>query len=278
MPIAQDRFCINRKIAPNLSIESFFCLVKKCGLNKVELRNDMLSGKVTDELSSAQLNALADEYEIEIVTINALQYFNLPEHRPALLKETENMLKQAKAINCRGVILCPNCSANDRRSAEQKEQDTVEALVLLAPLFKKYQVTGLVEPLGFEISSLRSHLLTQSIIHKSAAPYKMVLDTFHYYLSDIAQAEFDAHIDINTIGLVHLSGVEEARLKHTLTDEDRIMLSEQDKLNSKQQVDNLERLGYQGIYAFEPFSSQLNTWSEADIEREIHQSIVYLQN
>ncbi|EEP93232.1 TIM barrel protein [Yersinia kristensenii] len=278
MPIAQDRFCINRKIAPNLSIESFFCLVKKCGLNKVELRNDMLSGKVTDELSSAQLNALADEYEIEIVTINALQYFNLPEHRPALLKETENMLKQAKAINCRGVILCPNCSANDRRSAEQKEQDTIDALVLLAPLFKKYQVTGLVEPLGFEISSLRSHLLTQSIIHKSAAPYKMVLDTFHYYLSDIAQAEFDAHIDINTIGLVHLSGVEEARLKHTLTDEDRIMLSEQDKLNSKQQVDNLERLGYQGIYAFEPFSSQLNTWSKADIEREIHQSIVYLQN
>lgn len=278
MPIAQDRFCINRKIAPSLSIESFFCLVKKCGLNKVELRNDMLGGKVTDELSSAQLNALADEYEIEIVTINALQYFNLPEHRPALLKETENMLKQAKAINCRGVILCPNCSANDRRSAEQKEQDTVEALVLLAPLFKKYQVTGLVEPLGFEISSLRSHLLTQSIIRKSAAPYKMVLDTFHYYLSDIAQAEFDAHIDINTIGLVHLSGVEEARLKHTLTDEDRIMLSEQDKLNSKQQVANLERLGYQGIYAFEPFSSQLNTWSETDIEREIHQSIVYLQN
>ncbi|CNG95732.1 TIM barrel protein [Yersinia kristensenii] len=278
MPIAQDRFCINRKIAPSLSIESFFSLVKKCGLNKVELRNDMLGGKVTDELSSAQLNALADEYEIEIVTINALQYFNLPEHRPALLKETENMLKQAKAINCRGVILCPNCSANDRRSAEQKEQDTVEALVLLAPLFKKYQVTGLVEPLGFEISSLRSHLLTQSIIRKSAAPYKMVLDTFHYYLSDIAQAEFDAHIDINTIGLVHLSGVEEARLKHTLTDEDRIMLSEQDKLNSKQQVANLERLGYQGIYAFEPFSSQLNTWSETDIEREIHQSIVYLQN
>lgn len=278
MPIAQDRFCINRKIVPNLSIESFFRLVKKCGLNKVELRNDMLGGKVTDELSSAQLNTLADEYGIEIVTINALQYFNLPEHRPALLEEAENMLKQAKAINCRGVILCPNCSANDRRSAEQKEQDTLDALVLLAPLFKKYQVTGLVEPLGFEISSLRSHLLTQSIIRKSAAPYKIVLDTFHYYLSDVAQAEFNAHIDINTIGLVHLSGVEEMRLKSALTDENRIMLSEQDKLNSKQQVANLERLGYQGIYAFEPFSSQLNTWSEADIEREIHQSMAYLQS
>ena len=278
MSIAQDRFCINRKIAPNLNIESFFRLVKKCGLNKVELRNDMPGEKVTDELSSAQLNALADEYEIEIVTINALQYFNLPEHCPALLKEAESMLQQAKEIRCRGVILCPNCSASDRRSAEQKEQDTLDSLVLLAPLFKIYQVIGLVEPLGFGISSLRSHLLTQSIIRKSAAPYKMVLDTFHYYLSDVAQAEFDAHIDVNTIGLVHLSGVEETRLKSTLTDEDRIMLSEQDKLNSKQQVANLERLGYQGIYAFEPFSSQLNVWSEADIEREIRQSITYLQN
>ncbi|WP_145590924.1 TIM barrel protein [Yersinia aleksiciae] len=278
MSIAQNRFCINRKIAPNLSIESFFRLVKKCGLNKVELRNDMPSGKVTDELNTAQLNALANEYDIEIVTINALQYFNLPERRSVLLQEAEEMLKLAQAIHCHGVILCPNCSTSDKRSAEQKEQDTLDALLLLAPLFKKYQVTGLVEPLGFGISSLRSHLLTQSIIRKSAAPYKMVLDTFHYYLSDIAQAEFDAHIDVNTIGLVHLSGVEEARLKSTLTDEDRIMLSDKDKLNSKQQVANLERLGYQGIYAFEPFSSQLNTWSEADIEREIRQSIAYLQS
>ncbi|MBX9487550.1 TIM barrel protein [Yersinia enterocolitica] len=278
MSIVQDRFCINRKIAPNLNIESFFRLVKKCGLNKVELRNDMPSGKITDELSSAQLNALAEEYDIEIVTINALQRFNLPEHRPTLLKAAESMLQQAKEIRCQGIILCPNCSASDRRSAEQKEQDTLDALVLLAPLFKKYHVTGLVEPLGFGVSSLRSHLLTQAVIRKSTAPYQMVLDTFHYYLSDIAQAEFDAHIDVNSIGLVHLSGVEEMRLKSTLTDEDRIMLSEQDKLNSKQQVANLERLGYQGIYAFEPFSSQLNIWSEADIEREIRQSIAYLQN
>lgn len=97
MSIAQDRFCINRKIAPNLNIESFFRLVKKCGLNKVELRNDMPSGKVTDELSSAQLNALAEEYDIEIVTINALQRFNLPEHRPTLLKACYNKQKRFAA-------------------------------------------------------------------------------------------------------------------------------------------------------------------------------------
>ena len=48
MAIAMQRFCINRKIAPALSIEAFFRLVNRLGLNKVELRNDLPSGKVTD--------------------------------------------------------------------------------------------------------------------------------------------------------------------------------------------------------------------------------------
>ena len=47
MAIAMQRFCINRKIAPALSIEAFFRLVNRLGLNKVELRNDLPSGKVT---------------------------------------------------------------------------------------------------------------------------------------------------------------------------------------------------------------------------------------
>ncbi len=79
------------------------------------------------------------------------------------------------------------------------------------------------------------------------------------------------------IGLVHLSGVEDGRDKGTLSDEERIMLSEGDRLESRRQVQNLERLGYTGVYAFEPFSSQLDSWSEADIEREIRQSIALLQ-
>jgi|GEM_PF-4019044 len=46
--ISHDRLCVNRKIAPNLSLDRFFSLVEKLGLNKVEIRNDMKSGSVTD--------------------------------------------------------------------------------------------------------------------------------------------------------------------------------------------------------------------------------------
>ena len=98
MTIALDRFCINRKIAPNLDLDSFFRLVKRCGLSKVELRNDMPSGKVTDDLSDAQLNALAAQYGIEIVTINALGMFNLMDNPAALQQRAEALLAQAQAI------------------------------------------------------------------------------------------------------------------------------------------------------------------------------------
>lgn len=277
MTIAPDRFCINRKIAPNLDLEPFFSLVKRCGLSKVELRNDMPSGKVTDNLSNDQLNALPTKYGIEIITINALGRFNLLDDRAGLLKNAEALLSQAQAIHSQALVLCPHCSAGDRRSEEQKKTDTLAALKLLAPLFKQYGVQGYVEPLGFGISSLRSSLLTQSLIRDSGAPYKIVLDTFHHYLSGVAQPEFDAQIQIEGIGLVHLSGVEDARDKSALSDEERIMLSDRDRLESKKQVQNLERLGYTGIYAFEPFSSQLDSWTEADIEREIRQSIALLQ-
>jgi 2-keto-myo-inositol isomerase len=277
MTIAPDRFCINRKIAPNLDLEQFFSLVKKCGLNKVELRNDMPSGKVTDNLSNDQLNALAEKYGIEIVTINALGMFNLLDDQAALLKNAEALLSQTQAIRSKALVLCPHCSAGDNRSEEQKKTDTLAALKLLAPLFRQYGVQGYVEPLGFGISSLRSSLLTQSLIRDSGAPYKIVLDTFHHYLSDVTQPEFDAQIQIDGIGLVHLSGVEDRRAKSALSDEERIMLSDKDRLESKKQVQNLERLGYTGIYAFEPFSSQLDSWTAADIEREIRQSIALLQ-
>lgn len=277
MTIAPDRFCINRKIAPNLDLEQFFSLVKKCGLNKVELRNDMPSGKVTDNLSNDQLNALAEKYGIEIVTINALGMFNLLDDQAALLKNAEALLSQAQAIRSKALVLCPHCSAGDNRSEEQKKTDTLAALKLLAPLFRQYGVQGYVEPLGFGISSLRSSLLTQSLIRDSGAPYKIVLDTFHHYLSDVTQPEFDAQIQIDGIGLVHLSGVEDLRAKSALSDEERIMLSDKDRLESKNQVQDLERLGYTGIYAFEPFSSQLDSWTAADIEREIRQSIALLQ-
>ena len=103
MAIASQRFCINRKIAPSLSIEAFFRLVNSLGLNKVELRNDLPSGKVTDDLSHQQVRELADRYHIEILTINAVYPFNC---RTAEVRSlTESLLKEAKAVGAKSLVL-----------------------------------------------------------------------------------------------------------------------------------------------------------------------------
>lgn len=271
MAIDPTRFCINRKIAPTLSLDAFFQLVQRLGLNKVELRNDMPGGKVTDHLSADQLLALKEKYEIEIVTINALYPFNRPD--AALLAKAEALLQEAQRIGAKALVMCP---LNEGVAISSDE--TLAAMQTLAPLFARYGIQGLVEPLGFPVSSLRSAVQTQSLIRDAQVPFKLLLDTFHHHLYENAEQEFPAEIDVNQIGLVHLSGVEDIRPTAELTDEERIMLSDSDVLNSVAQVKRLEMLGYKGIYAFEPFSTQLASWTEADIEREIRHSIALLQD
>lgn len=269
MAIDPTRFCINRKIAPALSLNAFFKLVQRLGLHKVELRNDMSGGKVTDDLSHREVKALAEKYGLEIVTINAVYPFNQIDQ--ALLAKTEGLLQDAQGVGAQALVLCP---LND--GTPVSPEATASAIRQLAPLFAKYGIHGLVEPLGFPVSSLRSAVQAQALIRDAQAPFNIVLDTFHHYLYENAEQEF-SDIDIHRIGLVHLSGVEDSRPAAELTDEQRIMLSDGDVLNSAQQVQRLERLGYQGVYAFEPFSTVLESWSEADIEREIRQSIALLQ-
>lgn len=270
MAIDPTRFCINRKIAPGLSLEAFFQLVQRLGLNKVELRNDMAGGKVCDNLSHQQLRELTEKYGLEVVTINALYPFNRPD--AALSDKAESLLQEAQAIGAKALVMCPL-----NEGVAIPSQQTVEAMKTLAPRFAHYGVQGLVEPLGFPVSSLRSAVLAQQLIHDAQVPFKLVIDTFHHHLYENAEQEFPAKIDISQIGLVHLSGVEDQRATAELTDEERIMLSDKDVLNSVAQVKRLEKLGYKGVYAFEPFSSELNRWSSDDIERQIRHSIELLQ-
>lgn len=269
MSIAPSRFCINRKIAPALSIEAFFQLVSGLGLYKVELRNDMKSGSVTDNLPHQQVRKLAEEHGLEIVTINALYPFNRIDNE--LLERAEDLLQTAQGIGAGALVMCP---LNDGTKISAEE--TQKALSALAPLFARYGVSGLVEPLGFPVSSLRSASLAQRLIAEAEVPFKILVDSFHHHLYEGAEQDFTEGIDVNQIGLVHLSGVVDQRPINELTDDQRLMLAKDDRLNSVSQVQRLEAMGYRGNYAFEPFSTLMDNWSVADIEREIRQSLALL--
>lgn len=269
--IPNARFCINRKIAPSLTLPQFFKLVSQLGIHNVELRNDMPSGRVTDDLSGDEVKALARESGIRIVTINALYPFN--QLNEEVLQRTRQLLSDAQAVGAESLVLCPLNDGTPISAA-----DTVSALKTLAPLFAEAGIQGLVEPLGFPQSSLRSATQAQTLIQEAGVPFRLLIDTFHHHLFEDAEQTFEQEIDIQQIGLVHLSGVTDPRPVNQLTDEERIMLSADDRLRSKQQVERLEKMGYTGLYAFEPFSSVMNSWQEADIAREIRDSIQLLNH
>ncbi len=129
MAIAMQRFCINRKIAPALSIEAFFRLVNRLGLNKVELRNDLPSGKVTDDLSHQQVRELAARYHIEILTINAVYPFNRRSEEVRQL--TESLLKEARAIGAKSLVLCPLNDGSEVPASETRAPYATGAAVRL---------------------------------------------------------------------------------------------------------------------------------------------------
>jgi 2-keto-myo-inositol isomerase len=266
-----SRFSLNRIIYPELNLENFFKLTKDLGLNKVELRNDLPGGKILDDYAQEDVKALANKYGIQILTINAIQKFNLGTVLDQVYEETRKMLKTAAVIGCGAVVLCPNNDVEDKRTQEQFYSETVAALQKLAPLFEETDITGLVEPLGFEECSLRSKKIAIQAIQESEYDgYQIVHDTFHHYLGP------DEAIFPEYTGLVHISGVETDIPTSQIRDEHRLLIGGRDIMDNKAQIRALESRGYTGTYSFEPFSSDVQNMPLERLKEALSESLEFM--
>lgn len=275
--IETKRFALNRIAAPALGMAEFFELAAGIGMKAVELRNDIRDGSVTDGLSGTEVLKLAKAAGVQIITINALQQFNLPAARQKALGELEALLALCRGMECPALVLCPNNKPEDKRSPEQKFHDTVEALNSYAPFFTEAGILGYVEPLGFGISSLDSAETALRAIGESGAPcYRVLVDTFHSYLGP-DKAEFvSAPATIKSLGLVHISGVEEKIAKSEFSDAHRILCGPRDVMKSAQLVSRLEKAGYKGFYSFEPFSGAVQSMGKKQLAEALRASIEYV--
>ncbi len=266
-----SQFSLNRIIYPDLGLEDFFKLTKDVGLNKVELRNDLPGGNILDNYSPQEAKALADKYGLRIISINAIQKFNLGAVLDKVYEEVGKMIKTASAIGCSAVVLCPNNDVEDKRTQEQFYRDTVVALKKLRPLFEESGISGLIEPLGFEECSLRSKDTAVKAIRESGYDgYKLVHDTFHHYLSP-DESFYPSHT-----GLVHISGVETPLPKSQIKDAHRILIQPYDIMSNKEQIHTLEIQGYTGSYSFEPFSENVQNLSLDALKEAIEESLKFL--
>jgi 2-keto-myo-inositol isomerase len=268
---------LNRIASPRLGLEAFYRLCRLAGIGKAELRNDLPGKGIIDGLPPREAARAAKNAEIEVISINALQKFNLKSARTPVLKDLKRLLELCRDISCPALVLCPNNDPADRRSPAERRAETADSLAAFAPLFRDANVTGLVEPLGFGISSLPSAALASDIIRESGADcYKILLDTFHHYIGPETQNILGARLEASRIGLVHISGVEEDLPRESLRDEHRVLPSDRDRMNSREQVRTLLEAGYGGNISFEPFSPRIGDLSPEDLITALGKSIAYL--
>jgi 2-keto-myo-inositol isomerase len=269
---ATDLLSLNRIIKPQIPLEEFLKFTADLSIKYVELRNDFTDKRVLNGLSDAALKKAFTDSSIQTVTINALYPFEDLKVLNENLEKLKGLIAEAKRVNCPQIVLCPLNDANDRRNPAQRANDLVNSLNAYGPLFAEAKMIGLIEPLGFEISALRTKKAALEAVARCDHPesYKLLHDTFHHYLS--GETEFFP----KETAIIHVSGVLAGKTKAATLDADRVLVTKDDIMDNRGQVAALLEGGATVPISYEPFSSQVRELQLSELKAKLQESIEYL--
>lgn len=262
-------FAINRICASRMPFTAFAAMVRRLGVDTIEIRNDLSNVEMRDGSAAADIGAIASAHGLTIRSINALQGFD--RFDATRMAETRALVRYAADCGAQALVLCPTNDRADPRSAEQRHDDLVHALSQLQPLLSDHGLLGLVESLGFAQCALRRKSAAVRAIERVAGPacFALVHDTFHHHLAG------EATLFADLTGLVHISGVEDPALEtERMRDPHRVLVGPADRLGNVRQLRDLLAAGYRGKVSFEPFADAIITAS--DIEQRLAASMAYL--
>ena len=245
-------FAINHMASPQLSLSDFFALATDLGVSRVEIRNDIAGNAILDGTSASDVRQQASDAGVTIISINALQHFNVWSSQRAA--EAETLAAYCLESGAEALVLVADNSGNVPDSAATRISNATEALAGLAPILRRYSIIGLVECLGFEACSLRSKKEAVAAIDAADARdvFRLTHDTFHHHLAG------EPELFPELTGLVHISGVEDSSIEvRDMRDGHRVLVGSADRLDNVGQIAALRRGGYSGPLSFEPFAEQL---------------------
>lgn len=239
------RFSLSHILAPRQSPEQFFAMARALGVTDVEIRND--TPNVVGSVPPAEVKAAAQAAGVNLLSINALYPFNVwNEERQA---QTEKLADYAAACGAESLVMCP---LND--GSPVALDDVVAALKAIKPILEARGIKGLVEPLGFPVSSLRRKADAIAAIQAAGGEgvFKLVHDTFHHHLAG------ETECFPEWTGLVHISGVADTDVTvDAMLDAHRVLVDSRDRLGNVDQIRALQAAGYQGLFSFEPFATEV---------------------
>lgn len=256
------RFALNHIAAPKLPLPDFFATARELGVTEVEIRNDLPD--VLGTWRPEDVKAEAERAGVTIVSINALYPFNV--WGGDLPARAEAMADYAAACGAKALVMCP---LNDGTAVSF--DDLVGALRAMKTILDTRGLTGLVEPLGFPISSLRTKAEAIRAIEAAGgqSTYKLMHDTFHHHLA--GETEFFP----DWTGLVHISGVTDPDVSVAdMLDAHRVLVDGGDRLENLPQIRALLDAGYDGPFSFEPFAPEVH--QAADPKGAVKDSMAFV--
>jgi 2-keto-myo-inositol isomerase len=254
-------FALNHMTVPSLTMTQAFGLARDLGMSGVELRNDlatpMFDGQDPNPDMAADLNILA------LAEVKAFNAFD-----DSVFDAAVALMNQAEACVATAIALIPQVggdpiSPNGLRAA----------MTALGPQLEARGLVGLIEPIGFESSTLRFKSLVVDLINEldMSAQFGLIHDTFHHHLAGEASV-YPMHTKV-----VHISGVTDSALDSgDMCDHHRVLVDRADRLGNVAQISELLLGGYCGPFSFEAFSPVVH----ADIDRKasLSRSITFIEN
>ena len=168
--------------------------------------------------------------------------------------EAVELADYARDVGARALVLVPVNDGTGQGDGE-RQRNLRTALAALKTILDDRGIRGLVEPLGFEICSLRSKREAAEAIADidGAGTFRMVHDTFHHHLAG------EPELFPGMTGLVHISGVDDPALRAAdMRDPHRVLVDAGDRLDNVGQIRALVAGGYAGLFSFEPFAPDVH--------------------
>jgi len=257
-------FALNHMTVARLGYRAMLDIAAKLGCVGVEVRND-LPQALFDGMDPSAAGDLARDKGLRLLAVAEVKRFN--DWSDSKATEALALMRIAKAAGAEAVSLIPR---NDNLGMGNGERQAAlrVALKALKPMLEDHGLTGMVEPLGFEICGLRHKGEAVEAIEATGGKgcFKLVHDTFHHTLAQGGPL-FPEHT-----GIVHISGVTDQTVTVAqMTDAHRVLVDRADRLGNVEQLAALADLGWTGPVSFEAFSPLVHDspHPEADLSASI---------
>lgn len=248
-------FALNHMTVPRLGWEAFLGLAADLGCMGVEYRND-LPGPLFGGADPAAVGAAVRAKGLRFLALAEVKMFN--DWSDAKAAEAEALMKIAVAAGAEAVSLIPrNDGVATGRGDSRRVTET--ALREILPMLQAHGLKAMVEPLGFEICSLRYKDILADAIDAvgGVGTCYMVHDTFHHHLAG------GGPLFAELTGIVHVSGVKAPVYVADMRDPHRVLVDADDVLGNVAQIRALRAAGYAGPISFEPFAPEVHALADA---------------